>query len=366
MKILRVTQNLYPAEMGGAPYHVHAMSRDQAAMGHDVTVVTTRTDSTLARREHRTGYEIRRFDTLVSPLGNDIAPGLGRYLRDVGDVDVVHAHSHYYLSSNLAALKRRLGTTPLAITNHGVVSQSAPERLFRWYLKTLGRWTFNSADRVFCYTDVDRNRLYELGVTTALDVIPNGIDTKQFTPEGPPSDLINDEGPVLLSVGRLVRGKRPALALEAFAAFREDTPNATLFLCGDGPLRDRLERNAIELGVAESVTFLGEVPYGEMPGIYRAADVCVFTSRFEGVPRSVLEAMATNTPVVAADLKQLQGSIDHPGCRLVDFSDHTAVLAALDGLVDTGATGARETIEADHEWSKTVTLTTERLGELTR
>lgn len=366
MKILRVTQNLYPSEMGGAPYHVHAMSRDQADMGHDVTVVTTRTDPSLPRREHRYGYEIRRFDTLVSPLGNDIAPGLGRYLRSVGTVDVVHAHSHYYISSNLAALKRRLGTTPLAITNHGVYSQSAPVRPFRWYLKTLGRWTFNSADRVFCYTGVDRDRLHELGVTTPLDVIPNGIDIERFTPDGPPSELIVEDGPVLLSVGRHVRGKRPELALEAFANYREDTPHATLYLCGDGPIRERLERKATALGVAESVTFLGEVPYDEMPGIYRAADVCLVPSRFEGVPRTVLEALATNVPVIAADLKQMRGSFDHAGCRLVDFADSTAVLAALDDLVDAKTTGSRAAIEDDYEWSETVTATTDRLSALRR
>jgi len=150
MRILRVTQKTYPDVKGGAPYHTHALSRDQAAMGHDVTLLTVRTDADLPLVEQRDGYSIVRCDSLGAPLGNDISPGVAEYLWGGDEFDVVHAHSHLYFATNLAALRRFLGGPPLAVTNHGLFSQNAPEWVFDLYLRTLGRWTFNQADVVFC------------------------------------------------------------------------------------------------------------------------------------------------------------------------------------------------------------------------
>jgi glycogen synthase len=84
---------VYPDVTGGGAYHVHAMSRDQAAMGHDVTVLTVRHDSELPHVEEREGYTVVRFDPTVTLLGNDISPGVAQYLA-AADPDVVHAHSH--------------------------------------------------------------------------------------------------------------------------------------------------------------------------------------------------------------------------------------------------------------------------------
>ena len=136
MRILRVAQHLYPDMKGGGQYHVHAMSRDQAAMGHDVTVLTTRVDESLPRVEETHGYAVVRVSPGISTLGNDVSPAVARVLwsADADDYDVIHAHSNLYFSTNLAALKARLGDIPLAITNHGLYSQSAPERVFRWCL----------------------------------------------------------------------------------------------------------------------------------------------------------------------------------------------------------------------------------------
>ncbi|ALG81808.1 LPS biosynthesis protein [Halanaeroarchaeum sulfurireducens] len=104
MRILRVAQHLYPDTKGGGQYHVHALSRDQAAMGHDVTVLTTRVEESLPRVEHTHGYRVVRVSPEVTIAGNDVSPAVGGYLWDHADeYDVVHAHSHLYFATNLAA-----------------------------------------------------------------------------------------------------------------------------------------------------------------------------------------------------------------------------------------------------------------------
>jgi len=366
MRILRIAQHLYPDTKGGGQYHVHAMSRDQAAMGHDVTVVTTRVDESLPRIEETDGYTVVRLSPGVDILGNDISPAVTRYLFDRAEgFDVIHAHSHLYFVTNMAALRRRLGGPPLAITNHGLFSQSAPERAFRWYLKTLGQWTFNQADVVFCYTEVDKGRVRELGVDSRIEVVANGIDTERFTPEGPESALVDTDGPVVLFVGRLADGKRPWLAIEAFEEVLVKYPDAELYLCGDGGLRGELETQVNELGIEESVTFLGHVPYDEMPKVYRSGDVLVLPSRAEGVPRTVLEAMASGTRVVTGELEHVRPVLGERD-TVVDVTDRAATAAAITAGTKgvEVADGGREEVVGSHRWRDTVERTTAVLDGL--
>lgn len=368
MRILRIAQKVYPDVPGGGPYHVHAMSRDQAAMGHDVTVLTIAADSSLPHVEERGRYTVVRYPSTVSPIGNDVSAGIARHLASVDETefDVMHAHSHLYFSTNLAALKRRLGSIPLAITNHGLYSQNAPEWVFDSYLQTLGRWTFNRADVIFCYTDTDHERVRSLGVDSRIEVVANGIDTGRFTPDGPVTDQVDRAGPVVLFVGRLVEGKRPATAVRALAAVRESHPHAALYLCGNGPLKSELTTLAAELGVDEAVEFMGHVPYGEMPAVYRAADVFVLPSRAEGVPRTVMEAMATGVPVVCSDLPQTRDLVKKGGYT-ADVGDDEAfadrITACLDG---SHPHCGREHIVDAHAWEDTASRTTAVLETIGR
>ena len=88
MRILRVAQKLYPEYPGGGPYHVHAMSRDQAALGHDVTVLTVSEDESLPRRETNQGYTVIRARPTVGFLGNSLSMGLANDLRQASGLQI--------------------------------------------------------------------------------------------------------------------------------------------------------------------------------------------------------------------------------------------------------------------------------------
>jgi len=371
MRILRVAQKVYPDVKGGGPYHVHAMSRDQAAMGHDVTVLTVdaggssdgRANEDRPHVEQRDGYTIVRYPATAEPLGNAVSAGVAQFLRRAGEYDVIHAHSHLYFSTNLAAIAHRLSGTPLAVTNHGLYSQTAPKWVFDGYLKTVGRWTFDSADVAFCYTDEDRDRLRDLGISVPVAVVANGIDTDRFTPEGPVDGRVAGD-PAILFVGRLVDGKRPGDVLAAFERLRERAPEAGLTICGDGPLREELDERVRERGLDESVQFLGHVSYEEMPAVYRAADALVLPSEAEGLPRTVLEAMSTDVPVVTSALDQIVGVVDGGGetVPVGDVEGFTDALAAV--TAESGAYDPRTVVENGYDWATTVEQTTERLERI--
>ncbi|WP_254822889.1 glycosyltransferase family 4 protein [Haloglomus halophilum] len=361
MRILRVAQKVYPDVTGGGPYHVHAMSRDQAAMGHDVTVLTVGGGG---GEEERDGYRVVRRPATVSALGNDISVGVARYLHRYADeYDVLHAHSHLYFSTNLAAVARLLGGPPLAITNHGLYSQTAPERVFDAYLRTAGRWTFDRGDVVFCYTEEDRERLRGFGVSTPIEVISNGIDTSRFTPEGDPSERVPGGGPVVLFVGRLVEGKRPGGAVAALDRLRETHPDARLVVCGEGPLREELDAAVAERDLEDAVTFLGHVSYDEMPAVYRAVDALVLPSRAEGLPRTVLEALASGVPAVVSDLEQVAPVVEGVG-RAVPVGDIEGFAAALRAVLAGTDREPRTAVVDDHDWASTVERTTAALEHI--
>ncbi|WP_135303787.1 glycosyltransferase family 4 protein [Haloarcula amylovorans] len=360
MRILRVAQKLYPEVPGGGTYHVHAMSRDQAARGHDVTVLTVTDDPDRPKRERRDGYTIVRRPRTVSLLGNDLSAGVARFLRTAAEFDVVHAHSHLYASTNLAALGRRFGETPLAITNHGLYSQNAPEWLFDLYLRTAGRWTFDQADVVFCYTDEDRSRVWSFGVDSPIEVVANGVDTDRFTPDGPTSDRLDHDESVILFVGRLVDGKRPQDAVQMMSQLPRGL-NARLYVVGDGPMRAELMAMA-----GDEVTFLGQLSYDEMPAVYRAADALVLPSRAEGLPRTILEAFASGVPVVSSRLEHTASIVEQAG-ETVPLGDVVSYGAAVERVLSNRerlASRGRALAVDSFQWQDTVAATTARLQSL--
>ena len=91
-----------------------------------------------------------------------------------------------------------------------------------------------------------------------------------------------------------------------------------LFILGDGPMRKSLARRAGELGIANSVEFLGARPHDEVAGWMNAADCLCVTSRSEGMPNVVVEALASGLPVVASDVGECRNLLgDEPAARVV-------------------------------------------------
>lgn len=361
LRILRVSSDIYPDVSGGLGIHVHHLSREQGRRGHDVHVLAADRRSTESRRfGRRDGYTVRYHPELAAPLDNSLCPSLGLNLHRLADeFDVIHAHSHLFFSTNLAAVVGRMTDTPLVVTNHGVHSQTAPLWLQKLYLPTVGRLTLDAADAVICYTETDKRRLADLGVDARTPVIHNGVDCSTFRPQPGAGSKRQ-----LLYVGRLKRAKGVHLLVRAFAQLCSDYPNLSLKLVGDGPERDALEALTTELGVREAVTFAGRVPNEQLPELYTESAVFVLPSRNEGMPRTVLEALACQTPAVTTQLDQLESVLADGGVTVPD-PDPADLAASVASLLrdderrrEMGAAG-RERVVEHHSWARTVERTIE-------
>jgi glycosyltransferase involved in cell wall biosynthesis len=126
-----------------------------------------------------------------------------------------------------------------------------------------------------------------------IEYIPNGVDTKKFTPDGE-TLKINLKKPIVLCVGALTKTKRIELAIQAVAKLK----NVSLLVCGDGDLRSEIYNLGSRL-LGERFQLI-KMPYKDMPKVYRTADIFTIPSEsyyaFENV---IVEAMASGLPVVA-------------------------------------------------------------------
>jgi glycosyltransferase involved in cell wall biosynthesis len=218
---------------------------------------------------------------------------LARRLRR-GGIALAHAFDFY---SNLTLIPAaKLARTPVVIGSHRQLGdlltpmqRRAQAAMFRW------------ADCVICNSQAAAASLKERGLgSERIAVIGNGLPTSAFA-ENPRA---RDRGTSSFRVGMIARmnatSKNHLFLLEVAARLRGRVHNCEFVLVGDGPLRAELEARAEELGVRESVQFLGDQQ--DVTAILASLDVTVLPSASESLSNAILESMAAGVPVLANDI----------------------------------------------------------------
>jgi D-inositol-3-phosphate glycosyltransferase len=346
MKIAMVSEHASPlaclgdVDAGGQNVHVAALSAALADRGHQVTVYTRRDDPELADQvafgpgvhvEHLAAGPSRQLpkDELLPHM--DAFGALLRRRWSLSRPDVVHAH---FWMSGLAALNAATAlehaSVPVAQTFHalgtvkrrwqGADDTSPPERI------GIERRIARTADRIIATCGDERAELLKLGAKPqAIDVIPCGVDTELFSPDGREStdgtesmdgtestDGTDVSVAVrsqrsgrsrILAIGRLVPRKGVDDVIRALVRL----PLVELLIAG-GPPADRLHADpeALRLrqlaaahGVSGRVRLLGQVGHAQLPALIRSAEVVVSAPWYEPFGIVPLEAMACGVPVVA-------------------------------------------------------------------
>lgn len=221
---------------------------------------------------------------------------------------VVHGsyNLHAYLFASLLvhspAILQSHGGLPAALR----IQQSQP----RWKKGAFGvlavaeRLSLHRYPHIFAINMREKRGIEECFPDARVSLSPVAIDFDLFSPGemGVSRSRLGLEpaSHIALYVGRLAKGKGLEYLLEATAFLRESIPDFALYLVGSGPLEIELHRKAAELGLADSVRFVGYRSKSKLVDWYRAANVVCVPSLFEGFGLSAAEAMACGTPVVAA------------------------------------------------------------------
>ncbi|MCC6177107.1 MAG: glycosyltransferase family 4 protein [Chloroflexi bacterium] len=181
------------------------------------------------------------------------------------------------------------------------------ERRMNPGLNRLGRWLVRQADSVRVVSERERAKLVRLGVDPArvanIGWITDFSRFDDLDARDLRARLLGPSGEILLLfVGRLVLQKDVPTLIRAMATIAAERLGARLAVAGDGPERADAERLVDRLRLRDVVTFLGTVPYPDVPRYYAAADVLLLPSRYEGNARVLAEAAAAGVPAVTTDV----------------------------------------------------------------
>jgi colanic acid/amylovoran biosynthesis glycosyltransferase len=287
----------------------------------------------------------------------------------VKDQGIRHFHAHFgQTPATLAWFTARVGSfsgpepCTWSFTIHGF-QDFADERVTRLDLKV------REASFVVCISDFTRAQLFRSTDPSTWDrfhVVRCGIDLDAFAlrPERAPS-----RRPRILTVARLSTEKGHVVLLEALSQLRSGGIEVELRIIGDGPMAPTIRETVERLDLGASVELLGELQPDEVSAELRDADIFCLPSFSEGIPVSIMEAMAVGVPVVATYVGGVpELAVDDETALVVPAGSSPALAAALCRLVTDDelrrrlTRAARGAVEEHHDASRNV-LTLTRLFE---
>ena len=313
--------NFYLPVVNGVVRSVQSFREALTALGHNVFIFAQEDDY------EDTEPFIFRYPSLRLPLAVDIptalpvSPFVDQLIPKL-KLDIIHTH-HPVLLGQTAATKARDLNLPLVFTFHTQYQEYThyfpfPQEQVQEFLKsTIMHWMrdfMRKCQHIVIPSESMRSILVnDYGLVDRFTVIPTGIDINPYK-KANGSQLRTEWGwqddKVIISAGRLAEEKNWVTLLQAFAQAQKVQPAIRLVLLGDGPQAEALKQLVGELGIAERVTFVGKVPFTEVPTYLKSADLFAFASITETQGLVTLEAMAAGLPVVAVDASGTRESVD--------------------------------------------------------
>lgn len=231
-------------------------------------------------------------------------------LAAADDCDLIHIQTPFV--AHYAGLKAARGLgRPVVVTYHTLFEEYlqhyapiVPPTWLKALARRFSRRQCNALDAVVVPSTAMQQRLLEYGITVPQHVLPTGIPTARFAcGNGAAFRAVHGiapERPLALFVGRVAHEKNIAFLLQAMLVTRQQRPDALLVIAGEGPAMGDLKTQVRQLGLDDSVLFIGYLDrQQDLPDCYAAADVFVFASRTETQGLVLLEAMAAGVPVIA-------------------------------------------------------------------
>jgi glycosyltransferase involved in cell wall biosynthesis len=252
----------------------------------------------------------------------------------------------------LRRLKNSGVATVYSVSQFPTWQQKPFKRIFRRHGY---RRVYNAFDALVTNSEAIEQFLRDIGVTTRIEYIPNGVNLQRFHPirseqEQQARQALRDQfgipinHKVIAVVGAIMPRKGPDIVLQAWRSILPQFPDTHVLFVGpradthDPKLKkfgDEIADLVATSGAAHQVHFAGIVD--DVENYLRAADIFILASNREGTPNSVLEAMATGLPCLVTPYLGISAGIGQPGehYQLVD-RNHEAIAAALTGLLQSG------------------------------
>lgn len=360
VRIMHIAWEYPPLVYGGLGRHVYALAGQQAALGHQVTVITQQLDN----------HPREEFDGQVRVVRRSPTPGLDfvpdNLLQWVGELDrslansavaevgvqpqdVIHAHD--WMTTTAGEEAARAAGAPLVATIHATERGRHQGHLpgaISMSVDATERQLCRCADAIIACSPAMRTDIMEqLDADPAkITVVPNGIDVPSWTASeserAEAKARWGGSGPLLVFTGRLEVEKGIYTLLDAMAAIRATHPRARLIVVGQGGQERYFDADIARHGLSATVIRAGWLGERELRGLIAAADVAIVPSLYEPFGMVALEAVSLGAPLVVAATGGLTSIVDdgRTGLTFTPGDPHSLAEAVLAVLADPQA--ARE------------------------
>jgi glycosyltransferase involved in cell wall biosynthesis len=284
----------------GQTTHVLSVARGLVARGHHVSVVLP---ADLERSIK--AFQQAEVNVIPLPLQKLLWPlrsifSLVKLVRSGPDIVHVHSQEAGLLGRAVAwmAGARAIVYTPQVI--------DIRRTRWHWLYVLVERFLARITDVIVSVSDSDRERMIRWGIPPQKIVkIPNSVDVNEIDGISDTDRIrkalgLDPERPLVMQVGRLSAQKNPLAFVEGAAQVLQKRPDAQFALVGEGPMREAITQHAETLGLNGALRLLGW--RDNAAAMMTAADVVSLTSEWEGMPHTLLEAMAKSRPIVTTDV----------------------------------------------------------------
>ncbi|HAL45841.1 MAG: hypothetical protein A2Y12_04200 [Planctomycetes bacterium GWF2_42_9] len=242
-------------------------------------------------------------------------------------VDILHCHHHRATYQGVIA--GLLARVPVIISHvHGMGRTRNLSRKIQNY------FLFPHVDKIFAVGQATRDDIVKFNPSVdpkKVVNIGNSIDFKYFSTGNNNRQAFREKYNIpqdaflFATAGRLAPTKGQMYLIEAFAKIRKQIPNAKLFFAGNGQLKEDLEKKAAELGCADSVYLPGRIE--NMPEFYNSIDCFLLPSVAEGLPRTLIEAMAAGVLSIASNVGGIPEILNNGKYGILTPPENADVLA---------------------------------------
>ena len=355
MRVL-VTSPVFPPDLGGPAVYVPSVARFLQERGHEVRVVAFCSDP------KPKGHPFPVTAVTRGPLPLRYLKAFWEVLKAAGWADVVYVNEHLALLHVLAArLRGRPAVIRIMVDGSWEIAHRkgwcGGDDIVTFQGKSYGwrvgltrllqrRWWSWCTAIISCSEFLRQILIQHHGV--APDKVrrifnayhgPRAEQVRLTQAEARAQLGVPDGQRVVLTICRLMGWKRVDQLIRALPELPSD---AHLYVAGDGDMQEAWTRLGEELGVADRVHFLGNVPHAEIPAWIRAADVFALVSEYEGLSHTLLEVQALGTPMVASGVCGNPEVVEHGvNGLLVDPYDSASVAAGLGRLLADPEEGRR-------------------------
>lgn len=316
MKIGLFTDCYYP-QINGVVTSVMLLKEALEDLGHEVYVVTVKIPNHDASGEKN----IIRVPSIPFAKWKEFRVGIPSFFHhsfyklQALNLDIIHTHTEF----SLGLLGRFFAKTmhlPLVHTYHTMYEDythyvsNLGQPMVKSLMQKSSKFYLKGYDVVIVPSQKTKQALRSYGVSNYLEILPTGINVKQFVPLPKSSQTIQDlsrkygydsSNIILLSLGRVSQEKSIDFLIEAMPHLISDNNQLRLLIVGDGPYKSQLESLVKSLNLDKYVCFTGRIPFSQVVHYYSLADFFVNASKTETQGLTIFEAMAACLPVIVYD-----------------------------------------------------------------